>query len=679
MKLKLQSLLAEMNQGLVEREATLKLALLTILAGENLVLIGPPGTGKSLVARRIASCFGQANGGDDYFEYLLTKFSTPEELFGPLSISELKQDRFKRNTAGYLPSVRLAFLDEIFKASSSILNALLTILNERIYHNGSKAEKVPLQGLIAASNELPASQEELGALYDRFLTRSFVDYVKEDNLHSLFEVSTDPVLQTHLTRDDISCIKSLADRVVIPLPIRELITTIWLQHRELFKEDRREQLSDRRFKKIQQLLRVSAATNCRQEVDLSDVMLLKDCLWNHPDNAAKVVELVLKTLQLYSRTQPRVVQGATAQIELKPISKHTKKNNIPGYVGSGAEDDPILIGSIEDLLGLDQPSVGQMGYYFKQTADIDLSQLQSWNPIGFKGHYDGGGCLIFCNEDVYYWNFQIQDSGCIFSKVGEESSVSNLELREFSLADTIYGCEVKGCRSSRNLIATKAVGCQFLDCHAASIAREVEDCLLSRCGSFEVLVTSYVKRSTIENCIINLNFKGSGDEKIGAITYNLLEGSVVNSCVICGSAHYSGSYYFYLYTIAVNMMSGVVRNCFVGPLERSSSDVRICGISSGGSTAVLENNYVLDSVAVDVSSHEPNGFNCGKIPEVRFGQRFLEHTLHWDFDTVWEWDSQNKAPKLRKFNAVPEGLVSLDDKGESVDLLTSQIVNNIWL
>ena len=142
-----------MNQGLVEREATLKLALLTILAGENLVLIGPPGTGKSLVARRIASCFGQANGGDDYFEYLLTKFSTPEELFGPLSISELKQDRFKRNTAGYLPSVRLAFLDEIFKASSSILNALLTILNERIYHNGSKAVDCP-----GCSRQTPASR-----------------------------------------------------------------------------------------------------------------------------------------------------------------------------------------------------------------------------------------------------------------------------------------------------------------------------------------------------------------------------------------------------------------------------------------------------------------------------------------------------------------------------------------
>lgn len=154
MQEKIKTLLIQLNHGLVERENTLKAALLTVLAGENLLLIGPPGTGKSLIARRIADCLStrpdddhsdadyfkyltlgiQADNQHDdnrpdtgYFEYLLTKFSTPEEIFGPLSITELKADRFKRNTAGYLPTVHIAFLDEIFKASSSILNALLTI------------------------------------------------------------------------------------------------------------------------------------------------------------------------------------------------------------------------------------------------------------------------------------------------------------------------------------------------------------------------------------------------------------------------------------------------------------------------------------------------------------------------------------------------------------------------
>ncbi len=173
-KAKLALLLEQLNYGLVDREATMKSALLSVLAGENMLLIGPPGTAKSLVARRISKIFNENNQADTttYFEYLLTKFSTPEEIFGPLSISELKADRFKRNTDGYLPSVKIAFLDEVFKASSSILNALLTIMNERIYHNGTKAEDVPLRALIAASNELPTGQEELSALYDRFLVCS---------------------------------------------------------------------------------------------------------------------------------------------------------------------------------------------------------------------------------------------------------------------------------------------------------------------------------------------------------------------------------------------------------------------------------------------------------------------------------------------------------------------------
>lgn len=352
MKTKITRLLEQLGQGLVEREQTLKLALLTVLAGENLVLVGPPGTGKSLVARRVAQSLS-GDGPASHFEYLLTKFSTPEELFGPLSISALKADRFHRNTAGYLPTVRIAFLDEIFKASSSILNALLTILNERVYHNGTEVQPVPLQSLIAASNELPADQEELAALYDRFLVRVFVDYVGTSNLSRLFEPTTEPTLppQDLLTAQDLAQIRQAANQVVFEPALIHAVQDIWAAHKETFKEDRRERLSDRRLKKVIHLMRVSAATNGREAVDLSDLLLLKDCLWSHPDNASKVRDLINQVLL------PKKIQ--TDEVDLASIYQKNGGKiidvRVPQLSESVAEATLISWGKkVGEFVGLDE-------------------------------------------------------------------------------------------------------------------------------------------------------------------------------------------------------------------------------------------------------------------------------------------------------------------------------------
>ena len=316
MREKIQTLLAHLNHGLVEREAVIKAALLAVLAGENILLIGPPGTGKSLIARRIAESLGGAQQGS-HFEYLLTKFSTPEEIFGPLSISALKQDVFQRNTNGYLPSVRVGFLDEIFKASSSILNALLTILNERKFHNGALVEEVPLQALIAASNELPTGQDELAALYDRFLVRGFVDYVSPEGLREMLDdVGTQPKC-AKITSKDIENLKAQALDVVVPDAIRQALIEIWLAHKKTFAEDPREQLSDRRLMKCLHFLRISAATNGRCAVDLSDLRLLGNCLWNHPENINKTNSLIKKILSSYESV------GEPVEIKLS--------NDFPGY------------------------------------------------------------------------------------------------------------------------------------------------------------------------------------------------------------------------------------------------------------------------------------------------------------------------------------------------------------
>ena len=124
--------LDRLQDGLLERDEVIKIAFLGALAGENIFLYGPPGVAKSLISRRIASAFGSTN----YFEYLMQKFSTPEDVFGPISLSELKKDNYIRKVEGYLPKADFAFLDEIFKANPAILNTLLTIINEKIFKNG---------------------------------------------------------------------------------------------------------------------------------------------------------------------------------------------------------------------------------------------------------------------------------------------------------------------------------------------------------------------------------------------------------------------------------------------------------------------------------------------------------------------------------------------------------------
>src|SRR5512144_1889257 len=180
---RLRALLDAMAHGLVERRRQVRLALLTALAGEHTLLIGPPGTAKSDLARRLHRAFRDAA----YFERLLTRFSVPEELFGPLSIAALEQDRYERQTEGYLPSASIAFIDEVFKANSAILNALLTLLNEREFDNGAVRQDCPLISVIGATNEVPEG-EVAEAFFDRFLVRLPVAPVSADGFRELLSL-----------------------------------------------------------------------------------------------------------------------------------------------------------------------------------------------------------------------------------------------------------------------------------------------------------------------------------------------------------------------------------------------------------------------------------------------------------------------------------------------------------
>lgn len=177
----LRQALADAGRGLVEREALLEMVALAAIAGEHVLVIGPPGTAKSEAVRRVA----RAVGGS-YFEYLLGRFTEPSEIFGPIDLRRLKEGVVETETAGMLPEAELAFLDEVFKGSTAILNTLLGILNERVFRRGHTIVRCPLRVCVGASNALP-EDESLAAFADRFLVRAFVDPIPDPRLEELLE------------------------------------------------------------------------------------------------------------------------------------------------------------------------------------------------------------------------------------------------------------------------------------------------------------------------------------------------------------------------------------------------------------------------------------------------------------------------------------------------------------
>lgn len=319
-----QEVARTLNAHFLDKQEIIRLLVISAIAGEHLVLIGPPGTAKSAIIRMFARLLDAR-----YFEYLLTRFTEPNELFGPVDIKEFREGRYVRRSENMLPSAEIVFLDEIFKSNSAILNSLLTIINERKFTSGPQVVDVPLISLFAASNEAP-NDDNLSAMFDRFLLRVLSENLDSYHFHELLargvanEIrlmsgragGTSPgrpdIIRPLLSARQLRDLQQNFDRFMV------FPDEFMAKYKGLIFQIRSEgvTVSDRRAVKLLKLFAASALFDGRPSVCDGDFFILRH-IWNNLDQAELLSEIVNPVVDAYYREHPdeRRFIGPQASLE----------------------------------------------------------------------------------------------------------------------------------------------------------------------------------------------------------------------------------------------------------------------------------------------------------------------------------------------------------------------------
>lgn len=324
---KLRKIEQELNAFFVERQPVIADLLRALSIGEHLFIAGPPGTGKSQLARE---CCRHIEGGH-YFEWLLNKTTDPSALLGPYSIKAMERDRFIRKSTNMLPEAHVVFLDEIGKANEPVLNILLSILNERVFHNDGQAVPVPLRTLIAASNEM-LDDDGISALYDRLLFRHQVARIKEPaNRVKMLKMTVvqraNPAnrrQQTTVTLAELDMLSAYINTVVISdivyRTFEKLLRELELNHGIT--------ISDRRAVACMKVLQAEAALNGRDQVNQTDLRAIINVLWERAEDLAVLEEEVGKLVNPFE-VELRKLKTRIAEIHqsVEGIEDRTEKTN----------------------------------------------------------------------------------------------------------------------------------------------------------------------------------------------------------------------------------------------------------------------------------------------------------------------------------------------------------------